>query len=88
MIVNRKLIDRMGEVTSFFQRHQNLVNNQTDIIRFKSQKNKSKTILNLTLNNLNNSLRLKITYLRNIINKKRRINIFLNLEGILLRFFY
>ena len=38
LIVNRKLIDRMGEVTSFFQRHQNLVNNQTDIIRFKSQK--------------------------------------------------
>ena len=70
MIVNRKLIDRMREVTSFFQRHQNLVNNQTDIIRFKSQKKKSKTILNLTLNNLNNSLRLKITYLRNIINKK------------------
>ena len=70
MIVNRKLIDRMGQVTSYFQSHQNLINNHNKNFRFKSQKNKSTTILNSTLNTLNNSLRLKSSYLRNITNKK------------------
>ena len=69
-VVNRKLIDRMGQVTSYFQSHQNLINNHNKNFRFKSQKNKSTTILNSTLNNLNNSLRLKSSYLRNITNKK------------------
>jgi hypothetical protein len=69
-VVNRKLIDRMGQVTSYFQSHQNLINNHNKNFRFKSQKNKSTTILNSTLNTLNNSLRLKSSYLRNITNKK------------------